>query len=156
MWQSVRVPRNMAHDAENLLAGVIVFRLRHVRVLHALCVDDAKGCLFLSPSPEVLLPDLIFLMLAPAGLIRLALLAGPISRSHNAVWSSPGSHREWCRFTRYHRAYESPLAEAYRQMLRHRVSQSRLPALEAGHPARMDRQCLHLQLRRCPSILTAD
>lgn len=67
MWQSIRIDRQMALDPENFLPRVAAFLLRRVRVLHALCIDDAKRRLV---RPYVaLFRHLILFMPAPAGSI---------------------------------------------------------------------------------------
>ena len=70
MRQALRVHRNMALDARDLLAGVIPLGLRRVGILDALRVDDAKRRLAGATSGNTYVADHIFLKRSPAGSIR--------------------------------------------------------------------------------------
>ena len=65
--QPLRAHRNMPLDPRDLLAGVIAFLSRRVRVLHALRVHDQERRAGVAPLLDTRRTHLIFLMPAPAG-----------------------------------------------------------------------------------------
>lgn len=67
MRQALRIHSNVPFDARHLLAGVIPFVPRGVRVLDALRVHDAEARRGLPSVVLAFLRHLIFLMPAPAG-----------------------------------------------------------------------------------------
>ena len=69
--QSLGIDRNMALNSRHLFASVISFTLSRVGIFYALCINDAKRRLFVAAKADADHANHIFLMPAPAGLIRL-------------------------------------------------------------------------------------
>ena len=83
VWQALCVDCDVALYSRYLLAGVIPLVLRGVRILDALCINDAKRRLFFATKADAGRANLIFLTPAPAGLTHLPMSSHSSGKSTN-------------------------------------------------------------------------
>jgi hypothetical protein len=81
MGQALRINHNMALDAGHFFTGIITFAAGAIRILDALCINDAETRLGVAPLSGMGLANLIFLMPAPADWCRLQVFRSTVQNN---------------------------------------------------------------------------